>query len=78
MTVTVDISEQIIYNVGRELRSPIDLNNNRYVLDRIEQKHDVIITPVYGQAPDGRGYIFKYEIEFKSEKAAAFFLLKWS
>ena len=53
MTVTVDISEQIIYNVGRELRSPIDLNNNRYVLDRIEQKYDVKINPCFSRINDG-------------------------
>lgn len=78
MTFTVDISEQIIYNVGRELRSPIDLHNNRYVLDRIEQKYDVIITPYFSRINDGVTPFFKYEIEFKSEKEAAFFLLKWS
>ena len=78
MTVTIDISEQIIYNVGRELRSPIDLNNNRYVLDRIEQKYDVKINPCFSRINDGVNPFFKYEIEFKSEKEAAFFLLKWS
>lgn len=78
MTITVDISEQVIYNVGKELRIPLDLHNNRYVLDRIEKKYDVIITPCFSRINDGVNPFFKYEIEFKSEQAAAFFLLKWT
>ena len=78
MTFTVDISEQVIYNVGRELRSPIDNHNNRYVLDRIERKYDIKITPYFSRINDGVNPFFKYEIEFKSEKAAVFFLLKWT
>jgi hypothetical protein len=78
MSVTVDVSEQVIYNVGRELRSPIDRFNNRYVLDRIEQRYNVVINPIFIRAKDGRHVAFKYSIEFKSPKDATFFLLKWS
>jgi ribosomal protein S4E len=78
MSVTVDVSERVIYNVGREFRRPIDRFNDRYVLDRIEQRYNVVINSTFIRANDGRHVAFNYSIEFKFEKDATFFLLRFS
>ena len=78
MSSNIVVSEKVIYNAGHDLRTPVDTNNPRYILDRIEKRYNVAITIIPALAPDGRNYIAGYSIKFSSEADATMFLLRFS
>ena len=43
MSFIIEVSPKTIYNAGNDLRTPVDTNNPRYVLDLIEKRDNVTI-----------------------------------
>jgi hypothetical protein len=78
MSFIIEVSKKVIYNAGHDLQIPRAIDTTRYVLDRIEKRHNVAITIIPSLAPDGRSYIAGYSIKFSSEADATMFLLRFS
>lgn len=78
MSFIIEVSPKTIYNAGNDLRTPVDTNNPRYVLDLIEKRDNVTITLIPWLAPDGRSYNAGYSVKFSSEADATMFLLRFS
>lgn len=78
MSSNIVVSKKVIYNAGHDLQTPVDTNNPRYVLDRIEKRYNVAITIIPWLADNGRSYNAGYSVKFSSEADATYFLLRFS
>lgn len=78
MSFIIEVPKKVIYNAGRDLQIPVEIDTTGYVLERIEKRYNVGITIIPSLASDGRSYIAGYSIKFNSEADATFFLLRFS
>jgi hypothetical protein len=78
MSFIIEVPKKVIYNAGRDLQIPVEIDTTGYVLERIEKRYNVGITIIPSLAPDGRSYIAGYSIKFNSEADATLFLLRFS
>ena len=77
MSSNIVVSKKVIYNAGHDLQTPVDTNNPRYILDRIEKRYNVTITIIPWLADNGRSYNAGYSVKFSSEADATMFRLKF-